>query len=50
MLNFDLFRKGSGNSFSARLCAILQEKCFSSYTLFTDQISLPDCPYFLRYW
>ena len=27
-----------------------QEKCFSSCILLTDQISLPDCLYFLRYW
>ena len=29
---------------------IVQEKCFSSYILLTDQVSLPDCLYFLRYW
>ena len=29
---------------------IFQEKCFSSYILLADQISLPDCLYFLRYW
>ena len=29
---------------------IFQEKCFSYYILLTDQISLPDCLYFLRYW
>ena len=26
-----------------------EEKCFSRYILLTDQISLPDCFYFLRY-
>ena len=31
------------------LCIIFQEKCFS-YVLLTDQISLSDCLYFLRYW
>ena len=29
---------------------IFQEKCFSFYILLTDQISLPDCFYFSRYW
>ena len=29
---------------------IFQEKCFSCYILLTDQISLPDCLYFSRYW
>ena len=32
------------------LCMIFQEKCFSCYILLTDQISLPDCLYFSRYW
>ena len=31
------------------LCMIFQEKCFSCYILLTDQISLSDCIYFLRY-
>ena len=26
------------------------EGCFSYYTLLTDEISLPDCLYLLRYW
>ena len=29
---------------------IFQEKCFSSYILLSDQISMPDCLHFLRYW
>ena len=29
---------------------IFEENCFSRYILLTDQISLPDCLYFLRYW
>ena len=29
---------------------IIQEKCFSCYALLTDQFSLPECLYFLRYW
>ena len=40
---FWFLRKGSENSF-------LQQKCFSCYILLTDQISLPGCLYFLRYW
>ena len=31
------------------LCMIFQQKCFSCYILVTDQISLSDCIYFLRY-
>ena len=33
-----------------RFCMIFDEKYFSRYNLFTDQISLSDCLYFLRYW
>ena len=29
---------------------IFQKKYFSCYALLTEQISLPDCLYFLRYW
>ena len=29
---------------------IFQENCFSCYILPTDQLSLPHCLYFLRYW
>ena len=29
---------------------IFQQKCSSCYILSTDQISLPGCLYFLRYW
>ena len=32
------------------LCMIFQHKCSSCYILLTDQISLPGCLYFLRYW
>ena len=31
------------------LCMVFQEK-YSCYALLTDQMSLPDCLYFLRYW
>ena len=36
--------------FQHMLCMIFQQKCFSCYILLTDQISLPGCLYFLRYW
>ena len=29
---------------------IFEERYFSRYILLIDQILLPDCPYFLRYW
>ena len=32
------------------LCMIFQQKCSLCYILLTDQISLPGCLYFLRYW
>ena len=32
------------------LCMVFQQKSSSCYILLTDQISLPDCLYFLRYW
>ena len=32
------------------LLMIVKEKYFSCYILLTDQISLSDCLYFLRYW
>ena len=32
------------------LCMIFQQKCFSCYILLTEQISLSNYVYFLRYW
>ena len=32
------------------LCMIFQQKCYSCYVPLTDQISLPGCLYFLKYW
>ena len=32
------------------LCMIFQGKCVSCYISLTDQISLSDCLFFLRYW
>ena len=50
ILNFGFVEKGLGIISLPHFCMIFQKKCFSYYTLLTDQISLPDCPYFLRYW
>ena len=49
MLNFDFLRKVL-ETVSPLHFVYDQEKCFSCYALLTDQISLPDCHYFLRYW
>ena len=57
MLNFDFLKKGpeivslkgSGNSFSNTFCEWIFKKNVSQVIL-TDQISLPDCLYFSRYW
>ena len=50
-LNFNFFTKGSRNSISIAFCAWFfnKKKCFSCYVLVTDQISLPDSLYSLRY-
>ena len=50
MPKFDFLEKGLGIVFHHILCMIFQEKCFSVYALLTDQISLPDYIYFLKYW
>ena len=48
---FWFFRKGSGNSISIPFCVwFFNKKKVSYYALLTDQISLPDCLYFLQYW
>ena len=52
MLNFNFAEKGLGIASLPHfdtLSMIFQEKCFPFYTLLTDQMSLPDCLYFLRY-
>ena len=46
MLYFDFLGKGLDHILSM----IFQEKCLACYILLTDQISLSDCHYFLRYW
>ena len=50
MLNFDILNKGLGIVSPAHLGMNFQQKCSSCYILLTDQISLPGCLYFLRYW
>ena len=50
MLNFDFLDNSLGIVSPPLFVYYFQEKYFSCYTLLTDQISLPDCPYFLRYW
>ena len=49
MLNFEFFKNGLGIVSPPHFVHDFQEKCFSSYILLTDKISLPDCLYFLRY-
>ena len=50
MLNFDFLDKGLGIVFPAHFVNDFSTKCFSYYILLTEQISLPGCLYFLRYW
>ena len=50
MVNFNFPEKGLGLVFHHILWMIFQEKCFSCYILLTDQISLSDYLYLLRYW
>ena len=50
MLNFDFLDKGLGIVSPAHFAYDFQQKCSSCYILLTDQISLPGCLYFLRYW
>ena len=47
MLNFDFLEKGVRMVSPPRF---VYEKCFSCYILLTDQISLSNYLYFLRYW
>ena len=50
MLRFDILEKGLGLVATLYFVYDFQEKCFSYDILLTDQISLPDCLYFMRYW
>ena len=49
MLNFDFLDKGLEIVSPAHFVYDFQQKC-SCDILLTDQISLPGCLYFLRYW
>ena len=49
MLNFEFLENGLGIVSPPHFVYIFQEKPFSCYTRLTDQISLPDCIYSLRY-
>ena len=50
MLNSDFLEKGLGIISLPHFVDDFSKKCFSCYVLLTDQISFPDCFYFLRYW
>ena len=51
MLNFDNLKKVLGIVSPSHFVYDFSKKiCFSCYALLTDQISLPDYLYFLRYW
>ena len=51
MLKFDFLEKGLEIVSKIGFCVWFFKKTyFSCYALLTDQISLPDCLYFLRYW
>ena len=47
---FWFLEKGLGIVSLTHFVYDFSRKMFSCYTLYTDQISLPDCLYFLRYW
>ena len=49
-LNFDFLENGLGIVSSPNFCKIFQEKGFSCYIIQSDQISLIECHYFLRYY
>ena len=51
MLDFNFSEKGLGLVSPPHFVYdFSKKKCFSSYILLTDQISLSDCLYFSRYW
>ena len=47
---FWFFKNESENSLSNTFCVWFFKKNISHNILLTDQISLPDCLYFLKYW
>ena len=50
MLNFDFLDEGLGIVSAAHFVYAILTNFFLSHILLTDQISLPGCLYFLRYW
>ena len=50
MLNFNFSERGLGLVYPPHFMYDFSEQRFSCYILLTDQISLSDCLYFLRYW
>ena len=50
MLNFNFSVKGLRLVFPSYFVHDFSRKCCLCCILLTDQISLPDCLYFLRYW
>ena len=50
MLNFDILDKGPGIVSPACFVYDFSKKYSSCYIPLTDQMSLPGCLYFLRYW
>ena len=48
--NFDFLEWGLGKVSPPRFVNEFSKKCFWCYILLTNQSSLPDCLYFLRYW
>ena len=50
MLNFDFLEIDLGIVSPPHFVYDFFIKCFSCYVLLTDQVSLADCLYFLRYW
>ena len=50
MLNFNFSEKGLGLVSPPHFVYDFSRKMFPCYVLLTDQISLSDCLYFLRYW
>ena len=50
MLNFDFLGKGMEIVSPSHFVYDFSKKNVSCYALLTDQILLPDCLFFLRYW
>ena len=50
MVNYDILKKGLVIVSQPHFVNIFQGKYFLYLILLTDQISLPGCLYYLRYW